>query len=232
MNTHRCPRCGKTIPNWQPIHFRCLYARGKYIFLSFIFIPLILFMGWKGDKLVSAISGGFEHNGQFTTTLVLFEATTTLQKSQTIKPTGISGGTLEPVATKTRTPQIYPSKTLKPTIKIKPSSTLSIRRTRTPRSTTTPTFDWSTCHADYVSRLKVGDKAYVSKNPPLANNVRQRPYTDATILGKIQPGEEITIIDGPSCSNRWVWWKVTAKNNRLTGWTAEGDSNAYWLIPK
>jgi len=60
--------------------------------------------------------------------------------------------------------------------------------------------------------------------------VRRNPNTSAQVLGKIEPGEEVEILNGPSCSNGWVWWKVSSLEKNLIGWTSEGDGTDYWLI--
>ncbi|MBE0697804.1 MAG: hypothetical protein IH586_12855 [Anaerolineaceae bacterium] len=88
---------------------------------------------------------------------------------------------------------------------------------------------WRPCPDAATSRLKVGDIAYVTKDPPLPNRVRKEPDPDADILGLINPAGSMEIIDGPACANGWVWWKV--KNAEYEGWTAEGDKETYWLIP-
>jgi hypothetical protein len=93
------------------------------------------------------------------------------------------------------------------------------------------TYDWSRCRASYTSRLWVGDRGYISFEPPYPNNIRNRPYIEGEKLGQIQPGEKLVVIKGPSCSNLWVWWKVTSLETGLTGWTAEGDVDNYWIIP-
>lgn len=85
------------------------------------------------------------------------------------------------------------------------------------------------CPDAAISRLKVGDLAYVTKDPPLANRIRQEPNTDAEVLGYITPGGSMEIIGGPECSNGWVWWQV--KNADVEGWTPEGDRETYWLVP-
>jgi hypothetical protein len=61
--------------------------------------------------------------------------------------------------------------------------------------------------------------------------VRTQPNTDGAVLGFIQPGEEIDILEGPICSNQWIWWRVRSLTSGLTGWTAEGDDSGYWLVP-
>ena len=108
--------------------------------------------------------------------------------------------------------------------------------TRTPtkvpvlRATTTPDI-WANCNADYVSRLKVGDKAFVSNTPPLSNRLREGPNVNRKIIGYIDPGEQVEILKGPSCSNGWVWWRVKSIKDGEVGWTSEGDEDNYWLVP-
>jgi len=103
----------------------------------------------------------------------------------------------------------------------------------TPQPGVTPDNEpWAACpDASYLSRLRIGDTAEVSNNPPLANRLRSEPAMDAQVLGFIQPGEDALILDGPACANGWVWWKVRSKESGLEGWTAEGDSTNYWLVP-
>lgn len=88
---------------------------------------------------------------------------------------------------------------------------------------------WKPCPDAATSRLKVGDIAYVTKDPPLPNRIRKEPSRQADILGVINPGGSMDIIDGPACADGWVWWKV--KNADYEGWTSEGDQETYWLIP-
>lgn len=91
---------------------------------------------------------------------------------------------------------------------------------------------WQACENNpFLSQVRVGDTAQVALDPPLPNRVRQESNTTATIVGYIDPGEQVTIIDGPSCSQGWVWWKVEGKSGTLIGWTAEGNQDAYWLVP-
>ncbi len=110
-----------------------------------------------------------------------------------------------------------------------PPATEAASATATIESTSGP---WDACvGAVYLSRLHVGDKATVSSDPPQANRVRSEPSIDGAILGYIQPGEEITILEGPGCSSNWVWWRMRSIQTNLEGWTAEGDQNGYWLVP-
>jgi len=91
---------------------------------------------------------------------------------------------------------------------------------------------WDACPgAAYLSRLHEGDRARVSSDPPLSNRVRSQPSLNGEVLGYIDPGEGLTILEGPGCSASWVWWRVKADETGLEGWTAEGDENGYWLVP-
>jgi streptogramin lyase len=91
---------------------------------------------------------------------------------------------------------------------------------------------WQPCPAAYPSRLRVGDLATVSKDPPLPNRLRAEPNTSSTILGQVEAGGEVGIVDGPVCSNNWIWWKVRTTKAGQGGWTSEGDENNYWLVPE
>jgi DNA-binding beta-propeller fold protein YncE len=112
------------------------------------------------------------------------------------------------------------------------SATISTGNALLPTIVPTPTpriIIWSPCADAPTSRLKVGEIAYVTKDPPIPNRIRKEPSRDSDTLGLIGPGGGMTIIDGPACANGWVWWKV--KNAEYEGWTAEGDKETYWLIP-
>jgi hypothetical protein len=111
---------------------------------------------------------------------------------------------------------------------------VSITGSRLP--TATPTIDPNiseepVCDNGFVSRLAVGMTARVSEFPPYANRVRAKPEKDAEMIGSIEPGEPITILEGPECTEDWVWWKVKSIETGLIGWTAEGDKDEYWLTP-
>ncbi|MEP0804759.1 MAG: SH3 domain-containing protein [Chloroflexota bacterium] len=87
------------------------------------------------------------------------------------------------------------------------------------------------CKEARPTRLKIGDFAFVSFYPPLRQRVRSGPGTSNSILDVIPVGSAVKILDGPQCADNWVWWKVRVLSSKLEGWTAEGDRDAYWLIP-
>jgi hypothetical protein len=131
-----------------------------------------------------------------------------------------------------------------PTLTLAPLQTrITELSTPTPEATLTPTepaitltptdSTWQACeNVDYPSQLRVGMQAHVADDPPLPNRIRENPSTNAKILGYVDPGGIVEILEGPSCEEGWIWWRVKEIATDLTGWTAEGDEDGYWLIPE
>jgi hypothetical protein len=114
-----------------------------------------------------------------------------------------------------------------------PSLTVSLTPSPTATETVTPSATPFICPGSPTTRLEIGISAYVSLYPPYANRVRAEPsWSTGAILGLIQPGEVVDVLDGPVCANGVVWWKVQSREQNLTGWTVEGDINNYWIIPQ
>lgn len=82
------------------------------------------------------------------------------------------------------------------------------------------------CSGSLSSRLAVGHTARVTSGVP--NNLRSSPENGA-IIGKIPGLGEFEILGGPVCgaANGLTWWNV--RYNGQEGWTAEGDTQEYWL---
>lgn len=91
------------------------------------------------------------------------------------------------------------------------------------------------CADALPSQLRLGYTAYVSYEPGLANRLRTEPdIDDSDILARISPGTVVVIHEGPRCADGMAWWRVQVLAGTLrgwTGWTAEGDASAHWLIP-
>jgi hypothetical protein len=82
-----------------------------------------------------------------------------------------------------------------------------------------------------ASRLYIGDRAMVSLVGG-ANAIRTSTdlRTDTNIVGYAEPGEVVTILTGPECSDGFIIWFVETLDG-LRGFTPEGDGNEYWLWP-
>lgn len=89
----------------------------------------------------------------------------------------------------------------------------------------------SVCVNALPERLHVNGFAYLDPDPPIPNNLRREAGKDNDLIGEIQPGETMKILEGPQCADGWVWWKVRTFGSELTGWTAEGNLEEYWLVP-
>ena len=88
------------------------------------------------------------------------------------------------------------------------------------------------CRGAPLAHLKKGGYAYVSENPPIVNRVREGPGFNYLQVGSIANGHSMKVLDDPQCADGYYWWKVQAlRNLSVIGWSAEGDSSEYWLIP-
>jgi hypothetical protein len=149
-----------------------------------------------------------------------------------LEPDATSVPSITPTPIPTLTPSGPDPRTATSQVLLTQAAQAQTQAAQTATPTATKSLYWNACPGTYLSRLEVGDKAFVGLDPPLPNRVRKRPNTSAEVLGRIQPGEFVEIINGPECSNDWVWWKVRALEQELVGWTSEGDGEDYWLVPE
>lgn len=98
-----------------------------------------------------------------------------------------------------------------------------------PTETPIPTSTFTPIPTPTPLSLAVGGRARVVL-PEGRLNVRADPGTAADLLGRLAPGTEVSIVDGPARRNDLVWWKVD-DGAGLVGWAAEGDGTARWLEP-
>jgi len=198
---------------------------------------LIAILGFCLLATVVAVIGAYFYLSpvRSTTTVIHLDLflTQTALAQQLSSPLPPTDEPISPTATMITEPTLPP--TLIPTL-VPPTEpiinpTQSQIESATPTSTQDPTGNWEACPGIYLSRLHVGETAFVSTDPPLPNRVRTQPSANALVIGFIQPGELVDIIEGPSCSNKWIWWRVHSQKTGMTGWTAEGDSENYWLVP-
>lgn len=75
-------------------------------------------------------------------------------------------------------------------------------------------------------QLSPGQQAVVS--PGLANRVRRAASLNAEVVGRIQAGEVVTVMQGPVCAGGYYWYSVQGAG--LSGWTVEGIDGDYWLL--
>jgi len=88
------------------------------------------------------------------------------------------------------------------------------------------------CDGALPTRLVVGKKAKVNEQPPDANLIRVEPSRFDEVIGRIPPGEWMTVLEGPHCGEKANWWKVKAISTGIVGWTMEGNLDIYYLSPE
>ena len=81
------------------------------------------------------------------------------------------------------------------------------------------------------TRLSPTIRAQVEPGPGTANNLRDAPGLDSTVINQISPGGRFVVMDGPECVNGYLWWQVNVDGQ--IGWTAEYNPATldYWLEP-
>jgi hypothetical protein len=91
--------------------------------------------------------------------------------------------------------------------------------------------DTSLCPSadDLPPQLAVGLWGRVASG--LAHNIREDATLKAAIINRVPDNDIFRVLDGPHCSDGYVWWQVDYTGQ--TGWMAEGDATTekYWLAP-
>jgi hypothetical protein len=88
----------------------------------------------------------------------------------------------------------------------------------------------SSCADAPAIRLTANSWAHVSLVPPLSSNVRKEPGLEAERVSRLAPGQIVWVMEGPRCADGYAWWLVRDSDYQQ-GWTAEGDTENYWLLP-
>ncbi|TVR22529.1 MAG: SH3 domain-containing protein [Anaerolineaceae bacterium] len=107
-----------------------------------------------------------------------------------------------------------------------PPLTEVARRPQTPPTTRTPP-----CDDAPPTRLVVGERGRVGAEDMRPLNIRADAGTDARIIGRLEVGDVVRIIDGPRCANGFVWYLMERIDGDGTGWIAEGEASFYYIEP-
>jgi len=83
------------------------------------------------------------------------------------------------------------------------------------------------------TRLVVGERGVVSEENTeeidSLVNVRSGPGTGNRVVEQMDIGDVFLVLDGPECSSQYAWYEV--RFGDVTGWIAEGDTDAYYVAP-
>lgn len=120
--------------------------------------------------------------------------------------------TLTPTATSTRPPSPTPS----PTHTAVPVTPTPVVPTATPRPDPTA--------------LEVGVLAKVTPPEGIKLKVRSSAGIGGELVGELEAGAQVKIVEGPQEANNLTWWKVD-NGQGLVGWSAEGAGGETYLVP-
>lgn len=70
--------------------------------------------------------------------------------------------------------------------------------------------------------LAVGSSAWVTQAGGLPLRLRSAASLHGDILGRLQPGTEMTLLDGPQQADGHAWWHIRTTDGQ-TGWVAGED---------
>jgi hypothetical protein len=103
-----------------------------------------------------------------------------------------------------------------------PSATLTSTRTpaETPIAALRPT----------PTALAVNVLAKVTPPEGAKLKVRDKPSLAGAVLGELDQGAQVVILEGPTRADGLVWWRVDNRD-RLAGWSAEGVGDVQYLVP-
>ncbi len=79
------------------------------------------------------------------------------------------------------------------------------------------------------TRLDIGDEVTVLKDDADLYRIRNQAGMDSVITAQVKAGEKLTVIDGPICADKFVWWKLQNKDGSISGWGVEGDKTHYFI---
>lgn len=88
------------------------------------------------------------------------------------------------------------------------------------------------CPGAPVPNLEVGMLGQVTVTNGSSVRVREQPSVSAPIVTTMAEAEAFSVIDGPRCADGYRWWQLSwLSNGSVTGWSAEGSGNDYFIEP-
>ena len=81
--------------------------------------------------------------------------------------------------------------------------------------------------SDYMT---IGEQGRVTYTDGTPLRVRSRPSLSGAILDNMPEGSYFTVTGPATCNDGYAWWQVRSGNG-VDGWSAEGDSEYYYMEP-
>lgn len=102
----------------------------------------------------------------------------------------------------------------------------------TPQSGGAPASAPASSNPQPVNRApQVGERVVVTMPAGGQLSVRSAPGIQATLITRVNPGAQFTVLAGPQQANGFVWYQVRADDGSVEGWAADGDAGVRWLSP-
>lgn len=115
-----------------------------------------------------------------------------------------------------------------PTATLPPSPTATRAPTNTPVVATPTQAAPTNTPRPAPTKLEIGVLARVTPPEGLKLKVRAKAGIDGQLLGELEAGTQVKIIDGPVQASGLIWWKVD-NGHGLVGWSAEGSGGLTYL---
>jgi hypothetical protein len=80
------------------------------------------------------------------------------------------------------------------------------------------------------ARLEVGVRARVTFTDGTPSRLREAPGLDEAEIAQMAEGTEFSVVGGPWCADEYRWWQLELDDGMI-GWSAEGDTESYFLEP-
>jgi hypothetical protein len=89
------------------------------------------------------------------------------------------------------------------------------------------------CPGAIPQRMRIGQNGYVcTKKDPV--RLRDTPNRSGNVINMLDPGTQLTVLNGPVCADAWSWWQIRTEQ-AFMGWVSEGAGDAedpYYICPQ
>ena len=78
---------------------------------------------------------------------------------------------------------------------------------------------------------RVDDRVSVTMPAGGQLSIRTLPSPDATLVVRVDLGQQFTVLDGPQSAGGFTWYRIRSDDGQIEGWGAAGDGTTRWLSP-
>lgn len=78
---------------------------------------------------------------------------------------------------------------------------------------------------------RVGERVVVTMAAGGQLSVRAQPSTEGTLITRVNPGTQYTVLAGPQSAGGFNWYQIRSDDGSVEGWAAEGQGTDRWISP-